>query len=109
MPITEMREEKQRLITAALAQFEALKATGQLGSSFDRWMEPGLNNARLAGVATYRELIPGFQAMLKQCHGDLECFYARVRVLSKLPKDERLSQLRAASQPTLAMHYENGV
>ncbi|NOQ40944.1 MAG: aminopeptidase, partial [Desulfuromusa sp.] len=57
---------------------------------------------RLAGIATYRELIPGFQAILLQCQGDLGCFYEEVRTLGKLPKTERLVHLKTDSQPELA-------
>ena len=55
--VEQMRSEKQLLIAKALDHFETTKESGQLGNGFDRWMAHGLNNARLAGIATYRELI----------------------------------------------------
>jgi len=103
LPAEQMRNEKQRLIAAALDRFAEMKNSGQLGKGFDRWMARGLNNARLAGIATYRELIPGFQAILLQCQGDLGCFYGEVRTLSKLPGTERLVRLKTDSQPELAV------
>ncbi|MFK5926485.1 MAG: aminopeptidase, partial [Desulfuromusa sp.] len=102
LPVEQMRKEKQRLIATALDRFAEMKNSGQLGNGFNRWMARGLNNARLAGIATYRELIPGFQAILVQCHGNLECFYGEVRTLSKLPESERLVRLKTDSQPELA-------
>ena len=102
LPAEGMRNEKRRLIATALDRFAEMKESGQLGNGFDRWMARGLNNARLAGNATYRELIPGFQAILLQCQGDLGCFYGEVRTLSKLPGDERLVRLKTSSQPELA-------
>jgi len=98
----QMRVEKQRLIAEALENFTELKETGQLDNGFDRWMARGLNNARLAGIATYRDLIPGFQEILRGCQGKLDCFYEEVGMLSKLPKAERLIRLKAGSQPELA-------
>lgn len=103
LPAEQMRDEKQRLIAKALDRFAEMKQSGQLENSFDRWMARSLNNARLAGNATYRELIPGFQTILLQCHGNLECFYGEVRILSKLPEAERLVRLKIGSQPELAV------
>ncbi|MFK5925577.1 MAG: aminopeptidase, partial [Desulfuromusa sp.] len=100
-PVAQMRKKKQQIIAKALADFDQLKRSGELGHGFDRWMARGLNNARLASIATYRELIPGFQALLKQCQGKLGCFYGQVRALSKLPRAERLAQLKIMGQATL--------
>jgi predicted aminopeptidase len=105
LPVEQMRQEKQQLITEALEYFKELKDSGQLGEGFNRWMARGLNNARLAGIATYRELVPGFQALLEQCQGELGCFYMEIRSLSKLPKSERLAQLKTKSQLSLTVQY----
>lgn len=94
LPTEQMRTEKHRLISRAIADFDELKSSGQLDHHFDQWMSRGLNNARLAGIATYRELIPGFQHLLQQCQGDFSCFYTQVKKLGKLSKTERLSQLK---------------
>ena len=102
LPNEQMRNEKQQLLSKALEHFEGLKESGHLGHGFDRWMARGLNNARLAGIATYRELVPGFQAILQQCLGDLGCFYEETRTLSKLPEAERREKLKSVSQPELA-------
>lgn len=97
LPKEQMRKEKQLLLSNALERFEELKESGQLGNGFDRWMARGLNNARLAGIATYRELVPGFQAILQQCQGDFACFYKQVRSLSKLPEAKRREKLKKGS------------
>jgi len=106
LPIESLREEKQLLITAALESFAHLKKSGQLDQRFDPWMARGLNNARLAGSATYRDLIPGFQAILKQCQGELGCFYEEVRLIGTLPKAERRVRLKSVSHPLLTV--QNG-
>jgi len=107
LPEEQMRNEKQLLLSKALELFEELKESGQLDNGFDRWMARGLNNARLAGIATYRELVPGFQAILQQCQGDLGCFYEKTRVLSKLPESERLKALKSGSKPQLAAQNDS--
>jgi predicted aminopeptidase len=59
----------------------------------------------LAGIATYRELVPGFQALLQQCQGELGVFYTEVRTLSKLPEAKRLARLKTKSQLSLTVQY----
>ena len=103
LPEKQMRSKKQLLLSKAHEHFAELKESRQLGNGFDRWMSRGLNNARLAGIATYRELVPGFQTMLQQCQGNLGCFYERIRVLSKLSKKERREKLKSDSQPQVAV------
>lgn len=94
LPEEEMRAEKQRLLADALERFEALKQSDELGTGFDRWMAPGLNNARLAGIATYRDLLPAFQSLLKSCDGDLQLFYRQVKDLADQTKTARRTLLQ---------------
>ena len=72
------------------ADYRALKARGWGGfAGYDRWFDGGVNNAKLASVATYEELVPAFRALLAQEQGDLPRFYAAVKELGKLDKPER--------------------
>ncbi len=54
-----------------------------------------LNNAHLASVEAYYELVPALQALLRREGGDLAAFYRRVRELAELPVAERRSRLAA--------------
>ena len=56
---------------------------------YEEWIAAGLNNARLASVATYFECVPGFMRLLQQQDDDLPRFYAAVRELAKQPRSER--------------------
>jgi predicted aminopeptidase len=47
------------------------------------------NNARLNTLATYHDLVPGFERLLRENHGDVEAFYAAVEKLKPLGKHER--------------------
>ena len=47
------------------------------------------NNALLASISAYSQLVPGFRRELAAVHGDLAAFYARVKALARLPKAER--------------------
>jgi len=63
-------------------------------AAIDSWLERGLNNARLASIATYREHVPAFQALLDAQNNDLPAFYAEVGRLAKLPTAERIARLK---------------
>jgi len=44
-------------------------------------------------VATYYDLVPGFERLLQCEHGDLHAFYADVEKMRHLSKEERRAQL----------------
>jgi predicted aminopeptidase len=60
---------------------------------YEEWIKEGLNNARLASLATYYDCVPGFEHLLAQAGGDLPRFYEAARTLSRLPLEERHAQL----------------
>jgi len=90
----EMRREKARLLAGMRRDHAALKAGSWQGyAGFDRWFGQTLNNAALASVALYHELVPAFEALLEQTGRDLPRFYAEARRLAALPKADRRTQL----------------
>jgi predicted aminopeptidase len=91
-----MRAEKARAFDVMRADYAALKARWGGFSGFDWWFEQPLNNAQLASVAIYTQLVPGFQRLLAAAGGDLPRFYAEVKSLAKLPEPERHAALRAS-------------
>lgn len=74
-------------------QYAALKAAGELGAQYDAWVV-GANNAYFASLATYDELVPEFEAVFAGQGQDFNQFYAQIRALAPLPKDERRAALR---------------
>ena len=64
---------------------------------YDEWIKQGLNNARLASVATYYDCVPGFRDCWRRQDNDLPRFYAAARELSKLPRGERHARLCGAT------------
>ena len=62
----------------------------------ERWLAQQLNNAQLASIATYTQLVPAFRALLAEQHGDMGRFFAVVKQMSALPQDERNAELQAA-------------
>ncbi len=62
-------------------------------SRWDAWFGEGLNNARLASVGAYHELVPAFEVLLDRHRGDLGAFYEEVEQLAELPNEERRERL----------------
>lgn len=63
----DMREAQQRR-----------KALDPAWAAYDPWFDAGLNNARLAAVATYFDEVETFRQLLGQLGGDFKAFYAAV-------------------------------
>lgn len=87
------REAKGRVFAAMQRDYAELKRGWGGYSGYDRWFGQRLSNAHLGSVATYTDLIPGFRRLLDQNHGELATFYARVREIAKLDKEERDKRL----------------
>jgi predicted aminopeptidase len=68
---------------------------GQWGgwSGFDAFFARELNNAHLAALAVYTDLVPAFEKLLIAEGGDFARFYARVKEIASLPADERTRAL----------------
>jgi len=74
-------------------EYRQLKASWGGFAGYDRWFAGKPNNATLASVALYTELVPAFRAMLDHEVGNLWRFYAAAKALAKLPKEERDARL----------------
>jgi len=97
LPTEEMRSGKRRLLAEMLEDYRALRASWGGFTGFDRLLSRGANNALLASVASYTELVPAFRALLAQKKGDFAEFYAAARELAKADKPERDARLAALS------------
>jgi predicted aminopeptidase len=95
LPLEEKRLGKARRFAEMEDEYRQLKASWDGFAGYERWFAGKPNNATLASVALYTELVPAFQALLRRADGDLPRFYAMAKDLAKLPKDERDVQLDA--------------
>jgi len=57
-------------------------------AGYDRWMAQA-NNAAFGALATYDELVPGFEALFEREGRNWQRFYDAVKRLAKLSRDER--------------------
>ena len=68
----QMRARKAAIFAVLAADMRALEQRdGEHYALFDEWIAAGLNNARLASVATYYDCVPGFRQLLAAQGGDL--------------------------------------
>ncbi len=86
-----MRSRKADIFAAMKQEYQQLK--GQWGgfAGYDRFFADP-NNANLASVAIYTALVPQFLQLLAKHNGELAAFYAEVKELAALGKDERASR-----------------
>lgn len=91
----EKRRKKAETFAAMKAEYLTLKSSWGGYAGYDRFFAEELNNAHLVPVATYSELVPGFRRVLAENGGDFKRFYAAVREIGKLPKEQRQAKLKA--------------
>jgi predicted aminopeptidase len=87
--VEQKRAGKRALFDEMRREYEVLKAEWGGFAGYDRFFAEGPNNALLASISTYAELVPAFTALLQRHGGNMKAFYADVRHLAKLDKDAR--------------------
>jgi len=100
LPAAEKRVRKAAILSQLRRDFERLKQRHPELSRYDSWLASGLNNAGLASVSTYQELVPAFERLLQQSSGELSVFYERCHALAHLTFGERQDQLRLLMTPS---------
>ena len=95
LPDAQKRQKKAETFAALKAEYLELKSSWEGFAGYDRFFSEELNNAHLVPIATYSELVPGFRRVLAQNGGDFRRFYAAVREIGKLPKEQRRAKLKA--------------
>ena len=88
-PSEERRRRRSAAFDQARAAYAVLRAGWASPPWFDGWFAPGLNNARLAALSSYEELVPAFNALLARQGGDLARFYGSVEALGEQEPGER--------------------
>jgi predicted aminopeptidase len=95
LPVAELRRLKEEAFGALHARYGELRDREGGDTRCAPWFDPTPNNARLAAVAAYQALVPGFQSLLDAHGGDLRAFYRAADALSRLPRAERRERLAA--------------
>lgn len=90
LDITELdkRQRKQAVFSQLKQDYDVLKAERWQGKAwYGGWFKRPINNARLAAFATYRDLVPQFEALLAACENDFPRFYQTVALQKRQGKD----------------------
>ncbi|MDH5444499.1 MAG: aminopeptidase [Gammaproteobacteria bacterium] len=80
---------KQRIINNMKKDYQKLKKQWGGYDGYDKWMSRDINNAHLALVATYHELVPVFERMLSEAGQNMEKFYVSVESTAELSYEQR--------------------
>jgi predicted aminopeptidase len=88
-------ERKARILDRLRQEYHAGKQNPRAPAPLDAWVDSELNNAKLAAVSSYRELVPGLMAVYGATCRDLETFFARVRQLAGCTREARHRWVRA--------------
>ncbi len=88
-PVDEQRAAKAALFAALRRDYAELKTSWGGYAGYDPFFASDLNNAKLASLALYNELVPAFEVLLAQQNHDLPQFYRRVAKLAALDKAAR--------------------
>lgn len=84
-----MRREKASIFEQMRAEYAVIRQRWRGDSRYDRTFAKPWNNARLNTVATYYDLVPGFEQILRRHGGDLDAYFAAVEKMRRLSKEER--------------------
>lgn len=94
LPADEKRILKKEILEELAIELRTRQKQWANPTAVEKWLERGLNNARLMSIATYYDRVPAFQALLDSLGGDLQSFYLEVGLLAKLPAPERTARLK---------------
>lgn len=89
LPDEPLRTAKSQIL-AKLRQ-RSLRLNQRYGSSLkiEKWFQQPVNNARLLSIATYFDLVPSFESLLRRCDNDLEAFFKVIHSLRHRSKEQR--------------------
>ncbi len=103
-PVELRRQQRAAAFDQALSSYARLRAGWTQSPWFDKWFEPGLNNARLAALWSYEDYVPAFRALLIRDGGDLARFYKSVEALGeRQPEDRELALQELSLQPAASV------
>lgn len=95
-------DEKLAAKAEALAELKrayvSLKADWQGYAGYDRWFDRPLNNAHLAAIATYEDLVPALQRLFVESGSDFARFHAAAEALTELSPQARHAELQRLAE-----------
>ncbi len=83
------QREKERLLREMTEEYREQRVHWTDTTRYDEWFARGVNNAKVSAIATYRQYLPGFEAVMQAVNASLPEFYRRVSELSRCDVDKR--------------------
>lgn len=93
-PESRKRQAKLQIIHALKDHYATLKGHWGGYEQYESWVNGEINNAKLLTISTYFDLVPAFDALLRQQGGDVGLFLNECKRIAKLADDERNRVLR---------------
>lgn len=84
-----MRDRKTAILGEMEQEYQHMKAEWGGFAGYDRWFARKPNNAQIASVSIYTQMVPAFQALFERQGRDLGRFYTAVKTLARLDKAQR--------------------
>lgn len=100
VPDAEKLRRKAEIFQSLQNDYQTLKQSWRGYAGYDRWFAEPLSNAHLAALATYHDLVPAFNALLEK-HHRFDRFYAEVKALANLDREQRHRRLLKFAPITL--------
>lgn len=94
LPEALMRIEKAVILAGLQRRFRESVAEDPEMAAWESWFDRPVNNARLAGVATYHEWVPAFAALYEQQDRDMARFHQAVARLGEKDDESRRERMR---------------
>ena len=92
IPDEEKQRQKDRIFAELKMWYQAWRQSHDY-AGFDDWMSKELNNAHLALIATYQQMVPDFFLALQSVDGDMKKFFELVSAMTDLDNAQRRLQL----------------
>lgn len=83
------RQKKSHLLEELQNHYKILRRGWGNDDRYDAWISNGVNNAKLAAISTYRNLVPYFINLFNVSGQDLPAFYDLVAALDQCSKEQR--------------------
>jgi predicted aminopeptidase len=92
IPDEEKQRKKEQIFAGLKKWYQDWRKTHQY-AGFDDWMSKELNNAHLALIATYQQMVPDFLTALQSVDGDMKKYFELVNAMATLDNAQRRQQL----------------
>lgn len=100
VPDEQKRLQKTALFTDLQFSYEQLRANWGGHSEYDKWFKHKLNNAKIAAISTYQNLVPQFLAVYEATGRNMRDFFSRIEQIGKCESDQRRQLLHSRPQIT---------